>query len=114
MTFASDNRTLASASEDSTLRLWDTDTANEIATLAGESSSLVNVLASSPDGVPLTAWNEETARMLSGSTADPARIRALTSHRMERRLSAVGRTVKLKYGNWKQAGSYHLLQPMMD
>ena len=30
LAFASDNRTLASTSEDSTLRLWDTDTSNEI------------------------------------------------------------------------------------
>ena len=44
----------------------------------GESSNLVSVLASSPDGVPLTAWNEETARLLSSSTADPGKIRALT------------------------------------
>ena len=71
-------KTLASASEDSTLRLWDTDSANEISILAGESSSLVSALASSPDGVPLTAWNEETDRLLRNSTADPGRIRSLT------------------------------------
>lgn len=78
LTFAPDNRTLASSSEDSSLRLWDTDSSNEIATLAGEPSSFTTALASSPDGVPLTGWNEETARLLSNTTSDPARIRTLT------------------------------------
>ncbi|MCY4403874.1 MAG: WD40 repeat domain-containing protein [Candidatus Poribacteria bacterium] len=78
LAYAPDCRTLASSSEDSTLRLWDINSSNEIATILGESSNLVNVLASSPDGVPLTAWNEETARLLSNTTADPSRIRSLT------------------------------------
>lgn len=77
LAFAQDNNTLASTSDDSTLRLWNVDTANEIVVLIGVTSNLTIALASSPDGVPLAAWNEETARMFSGLTVDPARIRAL-------------------------------------
>ncbi len=78
LSFAPDSRTLASSSEDSSLRLWDTDSSNEIATLAGESSSFTTALATSPDGVPLTGWNEETARLLGSTTSDPAYIRTIT------------------------------------
>lgn len=75
--FAADKNTLASASDDSTLRLWDTESSNEITVLAGETFSLISALSSSPDGVPLTSWNEDAIRMLSGTAVDPSRIRSL-------------------------------------
>ena len=77
LAFAPDNTSIASASEDNTLRLWDTNKGNEIATVAGDTSNHATALASSPDGVPLTAWNEETVRLLSSSGTEPSRIRTL-------------------------------------
>ena len=60
LAFAPDNSLLASGSEDNTLRLWDTATAREVLTLAGD-SNLMNALASSsPDGVPLPGWDPRT------------------------------------------------------
>ncbi len=77
LAFAPDSRILASGSEDNTLRLWDTDTAREVSTLTATPSTLVQALASSPDGIPLPAWDEGTGRFLATLTADPGRVRAL-------------------------------------
>ena len=44
LAFAPDNSLLASGSEDNTLRLWDTATAREVLTLAGD-SNLVNAVS---------------------------------------------------------------------
>ena len=77
LAFAPDNSLLASGSEDNTLRLWDTATAREVLTLAGD-SNLMNALASSsPDGVPLPGWDPRTERLLASSTEAPGRIRSL-------------------------------------
>jgi len=77
LAFAPDSRILASGSEDGTLRLWDTDTAREVSTLTAKPSTLLQALASSPDGIPLPAWDEGTGQLLATLTADPGRVRAL-------------------------------------
>ncbi len=75
--FAHDNSLLASGSADNTLRLWNTETAEELLTLAGD-SHLTNALAtSSPDGVPLPAWDPRTERLLAAAGEDPGRVRSL-------------------------------------
>jgi WD40 repeat protein len=57
LAFAPDNSLLASGSEDNTLRLWDTATAREVLTLAGDSNLVQALASSSPDGVPLPGWD---------------------------------------------------------
>ena len=78
LAFAPDNALLASGSEDNTLRLWDTATARETLTLAGDSNLVQALASSSPDGVPLPGWDPRTERLLAASAEAPGRIRSLT------------------------------------
>ena len=75
--FAPDNSLLASGSEDNTLRLWDTVTARETLTLAGDSNLVQALASSSPDGVPLPGWDPRTEQLLANATEAPGRIRSL-------------------------------------
>ena len=65
------------AVEDNTLRLWDTATARETLTLAGDSNLVQALASSSPDGVPLPGWDPRTERLLAASAEAPGRIRSL-------------------------------------
>jgi WD40 repeat protein len=56
--FAPDCRTLASGSEDRTVKLWDSDTGRELATLPGHGSTVYSV-AFSPDGQTLASGGRE-------------------------------------------------------
>ena len=78
LAFAPDNALLASGSEDCTLRLWDTGTAREILTLAGDSNLAQALASSSPDGVPLPSWDPRTERMIATPHETPGRIRSLS------------------------------------
>ena len=77
LAFAPDNTLLASGSEDNTLRLWDTATAREVLTLAGDSNLVQTLASSSPDGIPLPSWDPRTERLLATSNENPGRIRSL-------------------------------------
>ena len=77
LAFAPNNTLLASGSEDNTLRLWDTATAREVLTLAGDSNLAQALAASSPDGVPLPSWDPRTERLLATSNENPGRVRSL-------------------------------------
>ena len=77
LAFAPDNSLLASGSEDNTLRLWDTATAREVLTLAGDSNLVQALASSSPDGIPLPSWDPRTERLLATSNENPGRVRSL-------------------------------------
>ena len=72
VTFSTDGKTLALASRDKTVQLWDVASGTLLKTLAGH-SSFVNAVAFAPDGRTLASggndqtvrlWNAETGREL--------------------------------------------------
>ena len=77
LAFAPNNTLLASGSEDNTLRLWDTATAREVLTLAGDSNLVQALASSSPDGIPLPSWDPRTERLLATSNENPGRVRSV-------------------------------------
>ena len=76
--FSPDGRTLASASYDNTLKLWDAATGQELRTLTGHTSYLWSV-AFSPDGHALASTSGDSTLKL-WDTASGRELRTLTGH----------------------------------
>ncbi len=78
VTFSGDDTRLASASDDRTVRLWDSQTGGEIAVLRGHSSGVKSVVFS-PDGTTLASGSDDgTVRLWDGQTG--AEIAVLRGH----------------------------------
>jgi WD40 repeat protein len=98
VTFSPDGRTLASASEDNTIKLWDVIIDRELRTLRGHSNG-VNSVAFSPDGRTLASgggdnlvklWDVATGRELRSLSGHAGRIYSLAFSRDGRILASAG------------------------
>ena len=114
LAFAPDNSLLASGSEDNTLRLWDTATAREVLTLAGD-SNLVNALASSsPDGVPLPDGIRAQSDYLLPPLKLQDELEVWRFHQMEQRWRVEVRMVRFACGKSKRVVCCPLFRHMTD
>ncbi|NER33311.1 MAG: protein kinase [Oscillatoria sp. SIO1A7] len=83
LAISADGQTLASASNDSTIRLWNLDTGKEISTLGPLFSSLLNSVTSvamSPDGQTLASSSDDSTIAIWNLRSSDWKKTALTAH----------------------------------
>ena len=77
--FSPDGQTLATASDDRTVRLWDADTGKLRRTLKGHTGPVNSVAFSSDSGTVATASDDRTVRLWDARTGKPGKT--LTGHK---------------------------------
>jgi serine/threonine protein kinase len=103
--FSPDSRTLASGSNDRTIKLWDVQSQGQIATLTGHSYYSVNSVAFSPDGRTLASgsykmiklWDVQSQREISTLTGHSDRVKSVVFSPNGRTLASgsYDKTIKL-------------------
>jgi hypothetical protein len=83
VSWSPDGKTLASASDDNTVRLWDPASGKEIRALAANHSRFLSV-AFSPDGLRLASANSDTTVLIWAVSSVPLKSRKLADAELSR------------------------------
>jgi len=80
VTFSPDSNLLASASQDTTVRIWKVETGQQLTVLRGHTGE-VNEVAFAPDGLILASGSsDQTIRLWHSATGEPAGIKSIQHH----------------------------------